>query len=70
MDTQQLLASAQELLNEGKNNASMQFLVEGGDIAKAMKSCQESHRLPELSIERALYVGAYMDTIHRLSKAK
>ncbi len=68
MTAQELLSQAQDLMAEGKNNASIQFMIEGGDAAKALKACQQSPQLPELSAERALYVGAYMDTIHRLAK--
>jgi hypothetical protein len=60
----------QELMNAAQGNAKMIYLFSGADMAEAMKQCQESHKLPPLSEERALYVGAFMDTIHRLSTQK
>lgn len=58
-----------DLMNSARANAKAQFLMDGGDMEKAMQACASSHKLPELTLERCVYVGAYMDTIHRLAQS-
>jgi hypothetical protein len=57
-----------ELLSAGQGNAKVQYLLSGSDMEAAMKGCEGSHQIPDLTLARAIYVGAYMDTINRLSR--
>lgn len=57
-----------KIMKEALGNAQMTYIVTGANMTAAMESCQMSHTFAPLSEARALYVGAFMDTIDRLRK--
>ncbi len=55
------------LLNEAVGNARIQYMMGGDDADAALVQCLKSITTTD-SVIHALYVGAYMATIARLTK--